>query len=70
MAWTGQAIRSAGLTNAAAITEITDRLGGLPLAIELAAARMKLPPAEAILARLVHSLGLLVSDRWDVPTGS
>jgi predicted ATPase/DNA-binding CsgD family transcriptional regulator len=53
--------------NAAAIAEITDRLGGLPLAIELAAARVKLLPPEAILARLEHSLGLLVSDRRDVP---
>jgi predicted ATPase/DNA-binding CsgD family transcriptional regulator len=53
--------------NAAAIAEITDRLGGLPLAIELAAARVKLLPPEAILARLEHSLGLLVSDRQDVP---
>jgi predicted ATPase/DNA-binding CsgD family transcriptional regulator len=54
-------------TNAAAIAEITDRLGGLPLAIELAATRVKLLPPEAILARLEHSLGLLVSDRRDVP---
>ena len=54
-------------TNAAAIAEITDRLGGLPLAIELAAAKVKLLPPEAILARLEHSLGLLVSDRRDVP---
>jgi non-specific serine/threonine protein kinase len=54
-------------TNAVAIAEITDRLGGLPLAIELAAARVKLLPLEAILARLEHSLGLLVSDRRDVP---
>jgi predicted ATPase/DNA-binding CsgD family transcriptional regulator len=54
-------------TNAAAIAEITVRLGGLPLAIELAAARVKVLPPEAILARLEHSLGLLVSDRRDVP---
>jgi non-specific serine/threonine protein kinase len=54
-------------TNAAAIGEITDRLGGLPLAIELAAARVKVLPLEAILVRLEHSLGLLVSDRRDVP---
>jgi non-specific serine/threonine protein kinase len=54
-------------TNAVAIGEITDRLGGLPLAIELAAARVKLLPPEAILARLEHSMGLLVSDLRDVP---
>jgi predicted ATPase/DNA-binding NarL/FixJ family response regulator len=54
-------------TNAAAIAEITARLDGLPLAIELAAARVKVLPPEAILARLEHSLGLLVSDRRDVP---
>jgi predicted ATPase/DNA-binding CsgD family transcriptional regulator len=54
-------------TNAAAIAKITDRLAGLPLAIELAATRVKLLPPEAILARLEHSLGLLVSDRRDVP---
>jgi predicted ATPase len=54
-------------TNAVAIAEITDRLGGLPLAIELAATKVKLLPPEAILARLEHSLGLLVSDRRDVP---
>ena len=53
--------------NAAAIAGIARRLDGLPLAIELAAARVKLLPPAAILARLEHSLGLLVSDRRDVP---
>ena len=56
--------------NAAAIARIVRRLDGLPLAIELAAARVKVLPPAAILARLEHSLGLLVSERRDVPTGS
>jgi predicted ATPase len=56
--------------NAAAIAGIAQRLEGLPLAIELAAARVKLLPPAAILARLGHSLGLLVSDHRDVRTGS
>ena len=50
-------------TNAVAIGEITDRLGGLPLAIELAAARVKLLPPEAILARLDQVLGDAHVDR-------
>jgi predicted ATPase/DNA-binding CsgD family transcriptional regulator len=53
--------------NAVAVAGIVDRLEGLPLAIELAAARVKLLPPEAILARLEHSLSLLVSMQVDVP---
>ena len=53
--------------NAAAIAGIAERLDGLPLAIELAAARVKLLPPAAILGRLDHSMGLLVSDHRDVP---
>ena len=53
--------------NADAIAGIVERLDGLPLAIELAAARVKLLPPETILARLEHSLGLLVTGDRDVP---
>jgi non-specific serine/threonine protein kinase len=53
--------------NAAAIAQIVRRLDGLPLAIELAAARVKLLPPEAMLPRLEHSLGLLVSGARDAP---
>jgi predicted ATPase/DNA-binding CsgD family transcriptional regulator len=53
--------------NAAAIADIVQRLDGLPLAIELAAARVKLLSPEAISARLAHALGLLVGGRRDVP---
>jgi predicted ATPase len=53
--------------NAPAIAQITRRLDGLPLAIELAAARVKLLPPEAILSRLEHSLGLLTGGGRDVP---
>jgi non-specific serine/threonine protein kinase len=53
--------------NAEAVAGIVDRLDGLPLAIELAAARAKLLPAAEILARLDNSLGLLVSGSRDLP---
>ena len=53
--------------NAAAIAAIVRRLDGLPLAIELAAARVKLLPPQAILPRLDHSLGLLTGGRRDLP---
>jgi non-specific serine/threonine protein kinase len=54
-------------TNAASIAQIVQRLDGLPLAIELAAARVKLLPPEAILRRLDHALGLLVGGSRDLP---
>jgi predicted ATPase/DNA-binding CsgD family transcriptional regulator len=53
--------------NAGVVAGIVDRLDGLPLAIELAAARVKLLPLAEILARLDNSLGLLVSGSRDLP---
>jgi predicted ATPase/DNA-binding CsgD family transcriptional regulator len=53
--------------NAAAVAQIVRRLDGLPLAIELAAARVRLLPPEAILGRLEHSLSLLVGGSRDLP---
>ncbi|MPZ72504.1 MAG: tetratricopeptide repeat protein [Nitriliruptorales bacterium] len=53
--------------NTAAIAEITRRLDGLPLAIELAAARVKLLGVNAIAARLSDALNLLSSGARDLP---
>ena len=53
--------------NAAAVAEICVRLDGLPLAIELAAARVKLFSAPAILARLERRFDLLRADTQDRP---
>jgi predicted ATPase/DNA-binding CsgD family transcriptional regulator len=53
--------------NAEAIADIARRLDGLPLAIELAAARVKLLPPQAILPRLDHSLALLTGGGRDLP---
>jgi predicted ATPase/transcriptional regulator with XRE-family HTH domain/Tfp pilus assembly protein PilF len=50
-----------------AIAEICRRLDGLPLALELAAARSKLLPPQALLARLASRLGLLVGGARDMP---
>lgn len=55
------------LTNSRAIAEICVRLDGLPLAIELAAARIKLLPPQALLTRLEHRLQVLTIGARDVP---
>jgi len=54
--------------NASAVTEICLRLDGLPLALELAAARIKLLSPQAILARLDDQLKLLTGGARDLPT--
>ena len=52
--------------NAAAVAEICARLDGLPLAIELAVARIKLLPPEAMLTRLKSRLRLLTGGSRDL----
>jgi predicted ATPase len=53
--------------NAAAVTEICRRLEGVPLAIELAAARTRLLDPAALLDRLAASLDALGTGAVDVP---
>jgi predicted ATPase len=54
--------------NASFVAEICRRLDGLPLALELAAARIKLLPPQAILSRLDDQLKLLTGGARDLPT--
>jgi predicted ATPase/Tfp pilus assembly protein PilF len=54
--------------NVKAVVEICRRLDGLPLAIELAAARARLFGPETLLARLSSRLGLLTGGARDSPT--
>ena len=62
--WPGFAITP---ENAIAVQEICARLDGLPLAIELAAARTKVLPPNTILDRLQSRLQLLTGGALDLP---
>ncbi|HYL40912.1 MAG TPA: hypothetical protein VET90_06350, partial [Candidatus Binatus sp.] len=53
--------------NAPAVASITARLQGMPLPIELAAARVRLLSPDAILARLEHQLAVLAAGSRDLP---
>ncbi len=53
--------------NAAAVAEIVFRLDGLPLAIELAAARVKVLTPQSMLPKLRQGLDMLASTARDLP---
>lgn len=53
--------------NAPMVAQICSRVDGLPLAIELAAARVKMLPLSGILARLESRLQLLTTGARDLP---
>lgn len=53
--------------NASLVAQACSRLDGLPLAIELAAARLRHLPLSALVERLAHPLDLLVDGPRDAP---
>jgi predicted ATPase len=53
--------------NAGAVAAVCRRLDGLPLGLELAAARLRLLSPEALLERLDHALEVLTSTARDIP---
>ncbi len=52
--------------NSGAVAEVCRRLDGLPLALELAAARLRILSPEALLERLDHALNVLTSGPRDI----
>jgi len=53
--------------NATEVIQICERLDGLPLALELAAARIRMMSAKQLLQRLEHALDILTSGAKDLP---
>ena len=66
-AWAIQPEFQVTSTSTRAIAEICVRLEGVPLAIELAAARIKQLPPQALLVQLEHRLSVLTSGPQDAP---